>query len=93
MGTFFSLTSSVAYLAFILVLSIQKWNLSAHEIYDLSPTSAEFNNARCFALKPIIFSHCSEMGGAYSMYEEEGRCLQGSDGETWGKENIWKTQA
>jgi len=33
------------------------------------------------------------MGGAYSMYAGEERCVQGFDGETRGKETTWKTEA
>jgi len=28
------------------------------------------------------------MGGTYGMYGEEERCMQGLDGETWGKESL-----
>ena len=33
------------------------------------------------------------MGGKYSTYGEEKRCIQDFDGETLGKEITWKTQA
>jgi len=33
------------------------------------------------------------MGGACSAYVGEERRTQGSDGETWGKETTWETQA
>jgi len=33
------------------------------------------------------------MGGEYSMYWGEERCIQNFDGETLGKETTWKTQA
>jgi len=38
-------------------------------------------------------SEKDEMGGAYSTYRGEQRCLQGFGGETQGKETTWKTQA
>ena len=33
------------------------------------------------------------MGGACNTYGEEDRFIQDFDGETWGKEATWKTQA
>jgi len=51
----------------------------------------------------MIFSHHphfsgdqieeNEIGGAYSKYGGEERCIQGFGGETVGKETIWKIQA
>jgi hypothetical protein len=35
----------------------------------------------------------NEMGGACSAYGGEVRCVQGSGGETWGKETTGETQA
>ena len=35
----------------------------------------------------------NEMGGAWSAYGGEVRCIQGFGGETWGKETTWETQA
>jgi hypothetical protein len=35
----------------------------------------------------------NETRGASSAYGEEVRCIQGFGGETWGKENTWKTKA
>jgi hypothetical protein len=32
------------------------------------------------------------MGGEYSKYVGEERCIQVFGGETWGKETTWKTQ-
>jgi len=34
----------------------------------------------------------NEMDGACSMNGGENRCIQGSSGETRGKEAIWETQ-
>ena len=34
----------------------------------------------------------NEMGGACGAYGGGERCVQGSDGETWGKETIGETQ-
>jgi hypothetical protein len=31
----------------------------------------------------------NEMGGAYSMYGGEERCIQNFGRETWGKEATW----
>jgi hypothetical protein len=33
------------------------------------------------------------MRGACSAYGGEERCIQSFDGETWGKDATWKTQA
>jgi hypothetical protein len=35
----------------------------------------------------------NEMGGAGSTYGREAMCVMGFDGETWGRESTWKTQA
>ena len=41
----------------------------------------------------VYFHTVVRMGGACSMYGGEVSCIQGFDGETWGKETTWKTQA
>ena len=33
----------------------------------------------------------NEIGGTYSTYKGYERCIQGSGGETGGKETTWKT--
>jgi hypothetical protein len=35
----------------------------------------------------------TEMGRTCGTYGWEERCIQGFNGETWGKETTWKTQA
>jgi hypothetical protein len=35
----------------------------------------------------------NEMGGAYSMYGGEEKCMQDFGGETSGKETAWETPA
>ena len=37
------------------------------------------------------FVEKNEMGGACSMYGRQEMCIQGIDGEIWGKGNTWKT--
>ena len=52
------------------------------DFYDLSSTP---NIIRFDQIKK------NEMGRPCGTYEK--RCIQGFSGETWGKENTWKTQA
>lgn len=35
----------------------------------------------------------NEIGGTCGTYRVKESCIQGFDGETWGKETTWKTQA
>jgi hypothetical protein len=74
------------------------WQVYLADLY--LATVRALHAAPSSSLSLILNQYCAvdkieknEMGGAYSSYGGEERCVQGSGGETWGKETTRETQA